>query len=257
MADEVREFYRILSDNYHFIFPNWRKSVRRQSDILDNLLRRYLDNNQQTVLDCTCGIGTQAIGLALQNYVVTATDLSAEEVERAQAEAANFKVDITFGVADVRQLASDVPGTYDAVLSFDNAIAHLQTSDDLALALQQMAAKVAPGGMLLVSLRDYDQTVLDKPRSTTPVVADRDFGRSIVFQVWDWADDDKSYMLNHFTVKQQGERWETVCATSQLRAWQRSEVNEALSTTDLTDKHWLMPDDSGFYQPIIVARRPT
>jgi SAM-dependent methyltransferase len=256
MTDQVREFYKALADNYHFLFADWRQSVRRQSEILDNLLRRFLNDSAKTVLDCTCGIGTQAIGLAARGYTVTATDLSTEEIERAKVETAHFNVDITFGVADVRQLESQVAGTFDTVLSFDNAIAHFQTLDDLALAFRNMAAKIAPGGVLLVSLRDYDQVVHDKPRSTLPVVADRDFGRSIVFLVWDWTDDDKSYTLSHFTVKQAGDTWETVCATSQLRAWQRAEVNAALVTTDLTEKHWLMPDESGFYQPILVARKP-
>src|ERR1700736_5531060 len=39
------------------------------------------------VLDCACGIGTQALGLARAGYNVEGTDLSRAEIERAKAEA--------------------------------------------------------------------------------------------------------------------------------------------------------------------------
>lgn len=256
MSDEVRQFYQTLASNYHLIFADWRASVLRQSEVLDNLLRRYLDKPNPSVLDCSCGIGTQAIGLALRGYAVHATDLSADAVERARQEAAAFGVDIRFGVADFRELESTVPGQFDAVISFDNSIAHMQTEAELDQALRSMAAKVAPGGALLVSLRDYDQLAQEQPRSTLPVVKDQPEGRSIVFQVWDWNEDASGYHLNHFTVRQQGEAWETICAESHLRAWRRAQIIAALEKTGLTGIDWLLPEASGFYQPVAVARKP-
>ncbi len=255
MSDQVREFYKTLASNYHHIFADWNASVQRQAGVLDALLREQLGEGAQTVLDCACGIGTQAIGLALRGYRVHATDLSAEAVERARQEARHMGAHLTFDVADFRELDAVVPGTFDAVIAFDNAIAHLQTLDELTHALRSMAAKVAPGGTLMVSLRDYDQIVQEKPRATPPVVNDNPEGRSIVFQVWDWNTEGSGYQLNHFTVKQQSESWETICAVSTLRAWQRAEVHAALQNTGLSDIEWRMPDTSGFYQPIISARK--
>jgi glycine/sarcosine N-methyltransferase len=159
-------------------------------------------------------------------------------------------------VADFRELESAVPGQFDAVISFDNSIAHTQTESELEQALRSMAAKVAPGGALLVSLRDYDQLVQEQPHSTLPVVKDQPEGRSIVFQVWDWDEDASGYHLNHFTVKQEGEAWETICAESHLRAWRRAQIIAALEKTGLTGIDWLLPDTSGFYQPVAVARKP-
>lgn len=255
MTDQVREFYKTLAANYHYIFADWNASIQRQGDLLDRLLRTQLGEGPHRVLDCACGIGTQAIGLALRGYRVHATDLSAEAVERARQEAQQLGANLTFDVADFRELGAVVSGTFDAVIAFDNAIAHLQTASDLEQALNSMAAKVAPGGTLMVSLRDYDQIVQEKPRTNLPVVKDNPEGRTVVFQVWDWNEDFTAYQLSHFTVKQQGDSWETVCAVSQLRAWQRAEVSAALKTTGLSAIEWLMPDASGFYQPIILARK--
>lgn len=255
MSDQVREFYKTLASNYHFIFADWHKSIARQSEVLDKLLRRYLSDDAYSVLDCACGIGTQALGLAMRGWEVHATDLSAEAVERAQAEAEALGLKMTFGVADFRTLRQTVPGTYDAVIACDNAIAHLQTPLDLTQSLDNMASKLAPGGVLLLSLRDYDKTVQEKPRSTMPVIHDDDGQRTIVFQVWDWHPDATGYHLNHFTVKQQGEAYQTINAVSDLRAWQRADISAALERIGLSDITWHMPESSGFYQPIVTARK--
>jgi glycine/sarcosine N-methyltransferase len=256
MSDPVREFYDTLASNYHFIFADWHKSIARQSDVLDRLLRANLSAEAYSVLDCACGIGTQALGLALRGWHVHATDLSAEAVERAQIEAESLGLNMTFGVADFRTLRQTVPGTYDAIIACDNAIAHLQTPLDLALALDNMTGKLRPGGVLLLSLRDYDRTVQEMPRSTLPVVHDLGGERIIVFQVWDWNADATGYRLSHFTVKQRGDTHETICAVSDLRAWQRADISAALKRIGMADITWHMPESSGFYQPIVTARRP-
>gem|GEM_PF-4909573 len=51
---------------------------------------------------------------------------------------------------------------------------------------------------MVVTIRDYDALVQDKPRVTQPNVYDN--GKRIV-SVWDWADDSKTYILNHFIWK--------------------------------------------------------
>ncbi len=76
MDDQTLQFYEQLADDYHLIFADWRESVRRQGEILDRLICAAMGDQAQTVLDCACGIGTQAIGLALHGYRVHATDLA-------------------------------------------------------------------------------------------------------------------------------------------------------------------------------------
>ncbi|HQK54698.1 MAG TPA: class I SAM-dependent methyltransferase, partial [Sedimentibacter sp.] len=63
----VEEFYNNLSLNYHLQFSDWEESLKYQSMVIDNLIGRYLHQKPENIklLDCSCGIGTQAIGLAL------------------------------------------------------------------------------------------------------------------------------------------------------------------------------------------------
>jgi SAM-dependent methyltransferase len=251
----VAQFYDQLASDYHLIFADWKQSVLRQAGILSALIEPLKGAPPLTVLDCTCGIGTQAIGLALQGFAVHATDLSAQAVERARQEAAGFGAALTFGVADLLQLEQQVDGRYDVVLAFDNALAHFLTDSDLQTALRSMAAKTVPGGLVMASIRDYDRLLQDKPRSTQPLVTDTPDGRRITFQVWDWMGDGLSYTLSHFTVKQAGDGWDTSCRVTRLRAWRRAEMTLLLKQARLTDIRWHMPDDSGYYQPIVTARK--
>jgi len=255
MNDSVMSFYDRLARDYHHIFADWKQSVQRQGEALGGLISAQRGSLPLTVLDCTCGIGTQAIGLALYGYTVHGTDLSPEAIERARQEAKNFGVTVMVSVADLLRLEEQVSGTYDVVLSCDNALAHFLTDDALEQALHNMAAKLAPNGLLLASIRDYDAILQEKPRTMPPQLSDRDGSRAVSFQVWDWLGNGHTYTLNHFIVKQVDNAWQTTCNVTKLRAWRRAEVQLLLARAGLTEIQWHMPTDSGFSQPIVTARK--
>ena len=105
MADSVRAFYDELAESYHLIFADWHGSMRRQAAALDRLIDAQIGPGPHAILDCACGIGTQAIGLALLGHTVHATDLSPNAVARAEREAATRDASLSFGVADMRALS--------------------------------------------------------------------------------------------------------------------------------------------------------
>ena len=263
MADTVTGFYDGLADEYHLLFADWDASVRRQGVILDRLIAAQLgrepggqsERAPVAILDCSCGIGTQAIGLAERGYRVHATDISPAAVKRATREAARFGVSLTTGVADLRALDT-VPDTYDVVLSCDNAVPHLLTDDDLELAASGMHARLREGGLLVISLRDYDQLLAERPRADLPRVFERPTGRQIAFQVWDWAADAPTYTVHQFIVHEAaGGAWQTHHEAAIYRALQRHELTGTLRHVGFHDIRWHEPSDSGYYQPIVTARR--
>lgn len=255
MSESVRAFYDELADSYHLIFADWRASMRRQAAVLDRLLRAELGAGPHTILDAACGIGTQAIGLAAFGHEVHGSDLSPAAVERARRETAAFGIPLTFGVADMRTVADQVAGTFDVVLACDNALPHLLTEEELSQAVASMAVKLRPGGLFLASIRDYDRLVADRPRTEGPRVFDDAEGRRISFQVWDWADDGRSYRVHQFLVRQLEGRWHTDHFATDYRALLRGELTAALATIGLAAVHWHEPEDSGYYQPIVTARK--
>lgn len=257
MDNAVRAFYDDLAESYHLIYADWPASMRRQAAALDRLLEAQLGPGPHAILDGACGIGTQAIGLALLGHRVHATDLSPNAVARAEREAAALNVPLSVGVADLRTLAADVDGEFDVVLACDNALPHLLTDDDLRLAVANMAAKLRAGGLFVASLRDYDRLVQERPRGEGPRVVDEVGGRRIAFQVWDWTDDGSGYRVHQFLVAQDGAGWRTRHFSTDYRALLPAELVAALRQAGfaLAGIHWHEPEESGFFQPIVTARR--
>ncbi|MBP1964256.1 methyltransferase domain-containing protein [Paenibacillus aceris] len=256
MDDSVLDFYDDLAENYHLIFVDWKQAISWQGEVLSEIIHSKLassSNGVISLLDCSCGIGTQAIGLAGHGFKVTGTDLSPVSVKRAQKEAETLGVDIHFGVADLRSLENDVSDIFDVVLSADNAVPHLLTDEDLFLAASNMYAKVKKDGVLLITMRDYDELVKEKHRSTEPRVFDE--GKRIVFQIWDWAEDSKTYLINHFLMREMDGQWITKHNKTRYRALLRDEFSYMLRTVGFSDIEWYMPSESGYYQPIVIARK--
>jgi SAM-dependent methyltransferase len=253
--DETAAFYDGLSGDYHLLFESWPKGVRWQGTVLDRLLKGMLGDRPLAVLDCCCGIGTQAIGLALLGHRVHATDLSPAAVERAAREAAAFGVSITFGVADVRALAGQVEGVFDAVIACDNSLPHLTADDDLRRGVAGMAAKLRPGGVFLATTRDYDALAPERP-ATTPVRVIVGPPRRVTFQVWDWAADGRSYRVHQLLLKEEGGSWTMTHQAAFYRALLRHELTDALLRAGLAEVRWLTPEESGYYQPVVTARKP-
>ncbi|OBZ19223.1 methyltransferase type 11 [Bacillus sp. FJAT-27264] len=256
MNDSVLKFYDEIAEDYHLIFVDWNQAISQQGEVLDKVIRSKLDISTPhhiSLLDCSCGIGTQAIGLAKYGYNVSATDLSPASVKRAAEEAVSRGVNINFGVADFRSLDKDVSGSFDIVLSADNAIPHLLTDGDLNKAFENIHTKLNQNGLLLVTIRDYDALVKEKLTTTQPRVFDE--GKRIVFQVWDWAGDGKTYTTNQFIVQEINGEWVTKHNRTEYRALLREDINEALSATGFKDIEWHLPADSGYYQPIVTARK--
>jgi glycine/sarcosine N-methyltransferase len=254
MPLSIQEFYDRLADEYHLIFGNWDEAVKWQGEVLDTLLRSETGRGSLSILDCSCGIGTQAIGLALLGHRLTATDLSPRSIERAREEAQRFGVEITFGTADFRALEAAVEGTFDAVISLDNALAHMMSWDDLLSAARSIRSKVREGGLFMASIRDYDELLKERPDATRPKVINTPEGRRVYFQVWDWDEDGRAYLFNLFLLREEGEGWQTVHYDARYRAVLGDELCDVLKEAGLSDIGWKRPAESGYYQPIVTAR---
>jgi SAM-dependent methyltransferase len=254
-VDQVERFYDELADDYAALFADWDASVRRQGQVIDRLVRRCLRSGARSILDCTCGIGTQAIGLSLRGYVVKGTDISGAAIARARVEAARMGVSVPFEVADVRSLPSvEVP--FDVVIAFDNALPHLVEPRDLSAALSSIEAVLRPEGLFLASIRDYDGLLKDRPVGEAPRLFGPAGSRSLVTQAWEWDPTEPTYRLHQFILREQptGD-WSARHLEAGYRALRRGELSEALVRAGFRDVRWLETVKTGFYQPVVSARR--
>lgn len=258
--DHVTTCYSDLSTRYHLLYADWDLAVQQQGAVLDALIAAQMGPGAKRVLDVTCGIGTQAIGLALRGHAVTGADLIPAAVERARREAARFGVDARFLVADLRRLSSEIEGRFPILLSCDNSLPHLLDDDDLAAALREIAALLEPGGLFLASIRDYDALIDERPPATPIRVFDEAEGRRVLFQLWDWDADGggyqvTQYILRHRPAGSEGRGVECLTFTSRFRALRRRELEQALNAAGFTELEWIEPSERGYYQPVIAARR--
>jgi SAM-dependent methyltransferase len=123
--------YDELEACYHLIFENWDASIARQAGVLGPLIESACGKSRVRIMDAACGIGTQAIGLAMRGHAVTGSDLSESAVVRARVETAARHLAIPFHAADLRDVSAVPSGPFDAVVIADNAFAHLLSEDDV------------------------------------------------------------------------------------------------------------------------------
>ncbi|MFF1402709.1 class I SAM-dependent methyltransferase [Streptomyces sp. NPDC058294] len=246
----VAHFYDELADDYHLIYADWDASIRRQGNALDRLIGR--DN--AAVLDCACGIGTQAIGLALRGHRVTGTDLSARAAARAAREAAHRNVPLRTAAADMRRLPFP-HARFDTVVCADNSLPHLLTAQDAHAALVEMRRVLRPTGLLLLSTRPYDDLLRNRPTSTPPQVHQPADGgeRTVTFQLWHWHEDGEHYDVEHFQLLPTGGEWRVKVRRTVYWALGHDRLAGLVADAGFVDAEWRMPHETGFFQPLLVA----
>ena len=245
------DFYDRLAPFYHLIYPDWNASIERQGEQLGALIEAHWPGRRK-LLDVSCGIGTQAIALALRGYRVTGSDLSAPAVERARREAAARGLVIDWSVGDMRDAHALHGSGFDVVVSCDNSLPHLLTDADLLRALREMRACVAVGGGCVVTVRDYEREERGRHLVKPGGVRIENGTRTLLFQVWDF--DGDQYDVSLFLVA------EDLASGAVGTQVLRSRYN-AVSTGRLCE---LMVEagfdtvrriDGAFYQPVLVGTR--
>ena len=248
----TQTFYDNLASQYDKLFFDWQAATREQAVILDKLFRANGFDPSARILDCACGIGTQSIGLASLGYHVTASDISEGELAEAKKRAEEHNVQIRFAHADFCALSEVFSQSFDIIIAMDNALPHMLSEDALEAAIKSITSQLAEGGLFVASIRDYDALLLDRPPYSPPYIHKSDKGQRVSFQTWDW--DNDHYKLTQYIIDD-----ETSLQISKFeceyRAIRREELTNLLRSSGCSDVVWLFPEETGFYQPIVVAKK--
>ncbi|MDX2548624.1 class I SAM-dependent methyltransferase [Streptomyces sp. WI04-05B] len=253
VSHSARDFYDQLAEDYHLIYADWSLSVSRQGNALDALIRRRLDSAEpHEVLDCSCGIGTQMIGLAEHGHRVVGSDLSPAAAVRAAAEVRRRGLSAATLAADMRSLPF-ADASFDVVLSADNSLAHLLTEDDVRRAVGDVRRVVRDSGLLMLSARDYGDARRSQRQSTVPQVTNSEAGQVVTFQLWHWRDNGV-YDFDHLQLLPDGDTWQVRVRRATSRAWSPEELAELVRASGFGDVMWHGVEETHFFQPVLTAR---
>lgn len=250
--DITQVFYDSMATQYDKLFLDWQATTHEQAVILNRI---FFDNGFDTsaqVLDCACGIGTQAIGLAALGYNVTASDISDGELAEAAERAERKGVNIRFRHADFCALSDVFSEKFDIVIAMDNALPHMLTSEALESAVKSIVGRIDQGGIFVASIRDYDSLLAEKPPYSPPYIHKTEKGQRVSFQTWVWYGD--NYQLTQYIIDD-GETLQIDKFVCEYRATRRKELTQLFLSGGCQDVVWLFPEETGFYQPIIVAKK--
>ena len=250
--DIIQSFYDNMAAQYDKLFLDWQAATREQAAILNRIFHEYGFDNTASVLDCACGIGTQAIGLAALGYRVTASDISDGELAEARERAEQNGVQIRAVHADFRALSETFSEPFDIVIAMDNALPHMLTGEALERAVGSIAGQVRPGGIFVASIRDYDSLLTSKPPYSPPYIHRTSRGQRVSFQTWAW--NGENYRLTQYIIEDE-ESLRIGKFECEYRATRREELTNLLIASGCRDVRWKFPEETAFYQPIVVARK--
>jgi SAM-dependent methyltransferase len=248
----MTDFYDQLAPFYHIIYGDWESAIATQATQLSSIIQTHWGENTCTILDVSCGIGTQAIGLAVKGYQVTASDLSVQEIDRAQQEATTRNLDIHFSVCDMRAVYDHHQAQFDVVISCDNSIPHLLSDAEILTALQQMYACTRSGGGCLLTLRDYDQEPRGKGIVKPYGIREVSRKRYLVFQVWDFVGN--LYDLSMYFVEDDPQRNQATTKVMRSRYYAIS-PSRLMKLMEQVGYRSVTRLDYQFFQPVLVGTK--
>ena len=167
------------------------------------------------VLDAACSTGMHAIELARRGYAVSGADLSAGMIAMAVANARQASVHVDFHTAGFGELRSWF-SEYDALLCLGNSLPHLLTEADLNAALEDFAACLRPGGLLMIQNRNFDAVLARSERWMPPEVHQAESQEWLFLRFYDF-DSDGLLTFHVVTLtRQKGQSWQQKIASTRL-----------------------------------------
>ena len=120
-------------------------NVDAENCLIEEVLKKH---KVQTVLDLTCGTGSQVFWLARRGFKVTGSDFSPALLKIAQDKALREKIDVLLIEGDMRTIKV---GNFDAVITIFNAVGHL-TKADFEVAMKNIYDNLKDGGLYVFDI---------------------------------------------------------------------------------------------------------
>jgi SAM-dependent methyltransferase len=147
--------YDALSEVYEWLISDAKQTAAQFAASFQDATRLLPPNAR--VLDCSCGTGQLAVGLAGLGLQVVATDASAGMVRRTEQLAEVSGAALRTARADWRELTHHFDDAdFDMVFCVGNSLHHAEGARGRLAALESMSRLLRPGGRLVLTSRNWE-----------------------------------------------------------------------------------------------------
>ena len=147
--------YAALPEVYEWLMPDAKLSPAGSVAAFADVVQSLPPNAR--VLDCSCGTGQLAVGLAGLGLDVVASDASSGMVRRARELAEEHHVSLWALHARWSELLRHLdPSSFELVMCVGNSLTHAEGASGRLTALAAMSRLLAPGGRLVLTSRTWE-----------------------------------------------------------------------------------------------------
>jgi ubiquinone/menaquinone biosynthesis C-methylase UbiE len=155
------------ASHYNKEADNYDAFNEENSRVINVLIEKILAKNKaRSVLDITCGTGSQVFWLAKRGFEVVGSDINARMLKIAKSKAKEEGLVISFLREDMRTIQA---GQFDAVISIFNAVGHL-TKEDFERAMSNIYRNLKEGGVYIFDI--FNLAYLQKDDRITQLTID-------------------------------------------------------------------------------------
>ncbi len=147
--------YEALAEVYEWLISDEKLTPAQFAASFHDVIRLLPSNAR--VLDCSCGTGHLAVGLAGLGMQVVATDASAAMVRRTVQLAEETGASLRTARAEWGELTDHLRGpSFDMVFCVGNSLHHAEGASGRLAALESMSRLLRPGGRLILTSRTWE-----------------------------------------------------------------------------------------------------
>lgn len=147
--------YGALPDVYEWLIPDAKLTPQGAVAAVEDLVRALPVSTR--VLDCACGTGQLAVGLADLGMNVVAADASPGMIRRTHELATEHGVSMQTLHARWDELPNHLDvSSFDLIFCVGNSLGHAEGASGRSAALAAMARLLKPGGRLVLTSRDWE-----------------------------------------------------------------------------------------------------
>jgi SAM-dependent methyltransferase len=176
---------------------NWDARLAREAPFFERL---FAEHGVHSVADVGAGSARHSIVYRSWGLDVWAIDPSPDMLELARENAERLESDVRIVEGGFGDVARIVGAPVDAITCTGNALPHVRSPEALRQALEDFAAALRPGGVLVLHYLNHHRLVAGKVRTMSPVFRETDAGDKFFLRLLDYTSAGDAVLFDFVTL---------------------------------------------------------